>query len=338
MRSGCDAHDETIVNLPAGTPVEIRFRLADGSDCFKISANVGGKEVLGYLPASSLDGLNQFEQERASAASVDAVSALTPVATQTRQAVARTGDPKLDRAAQLLEANQPSQALELLEPATKRHKNDPNVLLLAGLAAYRSDQLKSALDYWKQSLDLAPNQTLARVYERVRREEESDQSGEKLYGMHIALRYEGQALPSDTARAILSTLETDYLEISAQLGCTSEERIVAIVQSRETYLRSTGAAEWSGGQYDGRIHIAWTEGAQLGPQTRRALAHEMVHACLTSIPSGGSPWPAWLQEGLAQKLSGDVLGARPAINCISLLKPTGCRISRFSTRIGRASV
>jgi len=34
-----------------------------------------------------------------------------------------------------------------------------------------------------------------------------------------------------------------------------------------------------------------------------------VHACLTSIPSGGAPWPAWLQEGLAQKLSGDQLSA-----------------------------
>jgi len=40
---------------------------------------------------------------------------------------------------------------------------------------------------------------------------------------------------------------------------------------------------------------------------RRALAHELVHACLTSMPSGGTPWPAWLQEGLAQKLSGDQL-------------------------------
>jgi hypothetical protein len=40
---------------------------------------------------------------------------------------------------------------------------------------------------------------------------------------------------------------------------------------------------------------------------QRALAHELVHACLTSIPSGPTPWPAWLQEGLAQKLSGDVL-------------------------------
>ena len=47
------------------------------------------------------------------------------------------------------------------------------------------------------------------------------------------------------------------------------------------------------------------------PQMRRGLAHELVHACLTSIPSGDAPWPAWLQEGLAQKLSGDKL--EPAV-------------------------
>jgi hypothetical protein len=107
----------------------------------------------------------------------------------------------------------------------------------------------------------------------------------------------------------LATLDEDYSHIASQLGCSSDERIVAIVQSRDAYLRGTGAAEWSGGEYDGRIHIAWTEGKQVGPQMRRALAHELVHACLTSIPSGGAPWPAWLQEGLAQKLSGDQLSA-----------------------------
>ncbi len=53
-----------------------------------------------------------------------------------------------------------------------------------------------------------------------------------------------------------------------------------------------------------------------GPTDRRSvrrcsetLAHELVHACLTSIPSGSAPWPAWFQEGLAQKLSGDTLSA-----------------------------
>lgn len=309
LRSGCDSDDSVVATLPAGTPVEVRFRLSDGSDCFKVDATVDGQEVLGYVPGSALTGLERYEQERSSAGSVDVLRTLTPIVTETKRAVAQTGDPALDRARQLLESNQPAQALEQLQIALPRHPRDPNVLVLAGFAAYRADQLRSAADYWKQALDIAPNDVLARAYARVKRELDADQSRDKLYGIHIALRYEGATLPADTARAILATLDSDYMTIAAQLGCASEERIVAIVQSREAYLHSTGAAEWSGGQYDGRIHVAWTEGSEVGPQMQRALAHELVHACLTSIPSGSTPWPAWLQEGLAQKLSGDTLPA-----------------------------
>ncbi|MGD0131100.1 MAG: hypothetical protein ABSE57_03595 [Bryobacteraceae bacterium] len=309
LRSGCDSDATVVASLPGGTPVEVRFRLSDGSDCFKVAATIDGKDVLGYVPATALTGLERYEQERASAASVDVLRALNPVVAETRKAVAKTGDPALDRAQQLLEANQPAQALEQTQNALARHPRDPNVLVLAGFAAYRADQLRQALDYWKQALDIAPNDPLAAIYERVKREADADHSGDKLFGIHVALRYEGQALPPDTARAILAVLDDDYSNIAAQLGCTSDERIVAIVQSREAYLRSTGAAEWSGGQYDGRIHIAWTDGSQVGPAMQRALAHELVHACLTSIPSGARPWPAWLQEGLAQKLSGDRLPA-----------------------------
>jgi tetratricopeptide (TPR) repeat protein len=345
LRSGCDSENSIVASLPAGTPVEVRFRLSDGSDCFKVAATLEGKEVLGYVPASALTGLERYEQERSSAASVDVLRALTPVVAETKKAVADTGDPALDRAQQLLDANQPAQALEQAQIAIRRHPRDPNVLVLTGLAAYRADQLREALDYWKQALDIAPDERLEAIYQRVKREADSDRSSDKLYGLRVALRYEGEALPADTARAVLAILDDDYSRIAAQLGCTSEERIVAIVQSREAYLRSTGAAEWSGGQYDGRIHISWTDGSQVTPQMQRALAHELVHACLTSIPSGSTPWPAWLQEGLAQKLSGDTLPASvreqlrqlAASHAIPKLEDLRQNWSRMSTQNAQAA-
>jgi hypothetical protein len=345
LRSGCDSENSVVASLPAGTPVEVRFRLSDGSDCFKIAATLEGKEALGYVPASALTGLERYEQERSSAASVDVLRALNPVVADTKKAVANTGDPALDRAQQLLDANQPAQALEQAQIAIRRHPRDPNVLVLTGLAAYRADQLRAALDYWKQALDVAPNARLEAIYERVKREADSDRSNDKLYGLRVALRYEGEALPADTARAVLAILDDDYSRVAAQLGCTSDERIVAIVQSREAYLRTTGAAEWSGGQYDGRIHISWTDGSQIGPQMQRALAHELVHACLTSIPSGASPWPAWLQEGLAQKLSGDTLPASvreqlrqlAAAHAIPKLEDLRQNWSRMSTQNAQAA-
>jgi tetratricopeptide (TPR) repeat protein len=306
LRSGCGASDETVVSLASGTPVEVRYRLADGSDCFKITASVAGKSIVGYLPGSALVGVDAFDKDHASAASassIDTVQALRPVQSQTKQLVVRAADPVFGRVADLIESNQPTQALAMLEPSLKRYPNNPDILLLAGLAAYRADQLPSALDYWKQSLDAAPNEALSRLYAKVSREKENDRSGEKLYGLRFALRYEGETLPAETARSIVATLDEEFNRIAGQIGCRTDERIVAIIQTRDAYLRTTGAAEWSGGLYDGRIHIAWTEGG-FGRDTRRKLAHELVHACLTNL---GTPWPAWLQEGLAQKMSGDVL-------------------------------
>ena len=307
LRSGCAAADETIATLPAGTPVEVHFRVADGSDCFKIAASLNGKPVVGYVGASALSNVDQFEQQRTAAVSLDSSRALNPVEAESKKVVARSGDPALQQAGQLIEANQPSRALEILEPLLKRNPRNPDLLLLSGLAAYRADQVRTALDYWKQSLDLAPNDALARIYDKVRRESEADRSGDKLYGLHVALRYEGQTLPADTARAVVSTLDEEFSRVSSLLGCWADERIVAIVQSREAYLRSTGAAEWSGGQYDGRIHISWMDGSDVSQEMRRRLAHELVHACLTNLSAGGPAAPAWLQEGLAQKLSGDTL-------------------------------
>jgi len=345
LHSGCEHDDSVVANLPAGTPVEIRFRLSDGSDCIKIAATVDGKQVLGYVPGSALTGMDQFERQRSSARSVDVAQALEPVATVSKEVIRRMGDPTLDRASQLLATNQFSEALTLFESVAKRRPRDPNILALTGLTAYRADQLKLALDYLKQAQEVAPNPAIDEAYKRIQREADADHSAGKLIGMHIALRYEDQELPADTARAILATLDAEYARVSSQLGCSPGERLVAIVQSRESYLRSTGAAEWSGGLYDGRIHIAWWEGVNVGPQIHRALAHELVHACLTSIPSGAAPWPAWLQEGLAQKLSGDTLSANArdqlrqfaANHQIPRLENIGQNWSRLSTDNARVA-
>src|SRR5260370_28039016 len=103
LRSGCDAADEVVASLASGTPVEVRFRLADGSDCFKISAKVGGKSVVGYLPAAALAGVDRFDQDHASAPPVDTAQALKPVEAETKKLAVRAVDPTLGRAAYLID-------------------------------------------------------------------------------------------------------------------------------------------------------------------------------------------------------------------------------------------
>ena len=107
----------------------------------------------------------------------------------------------------------------------------------------------------------------------------------------------------DIARSLSGVLEQQLTRISVDLGCQTAERLSVTAQSREAYLQATGAAEWSGGQFDGRIRVAVIEDGGAGAEARKRFAHELVHACLSST----GKWPAWLHEGLAQRLSGEAL-------------------------------
>jgi hypothetical protein len=284
-----------VARLAAGTAVEIRFSLADGSACYKVQAGA----ATGYLAGRDLTGLDEFERQRRGGAVVaERAAAAIP-----EKVSVRTSDPVLTRVSQLLEANQPRAALDALAPSLRQSKPNADALMMAGLAAYRADDLRGALEYWRASLAQRPNAQLEALYQRVEHESRADGSGEKLYGYRFQLRYEGATVPADVARTMVGVLDEEFTRISGLLGCVANDRIPVIVQSREAYLRTTGAAEWSGGQYDGRIHIALREGASIGAATRRVFAHEIVHVCLANL----GRWPSWLHEGIAQKLSGDVL-------------------------------
>lgn len=304
LRSGCDPDDSVIAQLTAGETVQVRFALAGSSTpCYKIATATAA----GYVRADLLDGLEQFIAERNRASlSVESVK-ITRVEVDTvqKQASAAVGTAgPLGGVAKLIDAGQPQAALAMLEPALQRPQPDPNALVLAGVAAWRGDDPNKALGYWRTALNLRPDPNLQKLYDKVCRETAGDRSGQRTIGTRVTLRYEGETVPPEVAREMLEALDSEYARISSQIGCRAEERITAIVQSRDAYLKTTGAAEWSGGQYDGRIRIALVdEGPSVGPRTRRAFAHELVHACLSSLGS----WPSWFHEGFAQKFSGDRL-------------------------------
>ena len=317
LRSGCSESAAVVARLHAGDPVQIKFSLAGGTQaCYVVSAVVDGKTVEGNLPADALTGLEEFERARREAAPVTAtVTASAPKAATVPLPRTKSSSPEMDRAIQLIERNQPEQALEILRKFMALFPGNADLLALAGTAAYKSDNLRLALEYWKQSLDVKPDPEVERGYKAALRESQNDKSGEKKFGTRFVLRYDGAVADSDTAGAMVQILEEEFSRISSQLGCRAEERIATIVQSREAYLRSTGAPEWSGGGYDGKIHIPILDRKQAAAGARGVFAHELVHACLANIGA----WPSWLHEGLAQRLSGGAVqpGVREAIRALA---------------------
>jgi hypothetical protein len=304
LRDGCSADDSVIATLDAGAPVNIRFALAgEAVPCYKVTVETGGKTLEGYMPASAIAGLDEFEKGLRDASWPDPVKVLGSIKAAAEQMPSLGGATLANsQAAALIESSQPVKALELLENELRK-KNDPTTLALAGVAAWRSDDPQRALVYWKNSLEMQPNPDLERLYHRVEKETTGDLSTAKLYGLRVLLRYDANLVPADTARQMVSALDGELIRISDTLGCTAEERLVAIVQSRDAYHKTTDAAEWNGGQFDGRIRVPVAGGQGMDAALLRIFAHETTHACLSMM----GHWPAWFQEGLAQKLSGDSL-------------------------------
>jgi hypothetical protein len=310
LRSGCSSDASTSISLPTGAPVTIRYSISGESQpCYKVSVEVNGKPLEGYLPASAIAGLDDFDQARRQAAWLDAATVVSTIRASTAlpslRGAARGGlDGLAQNAADLIESSRPQKALELLEPQLKIHR-DPTLLALAGVAAWRADDSRQALEYWRASLDIVPSPEVEKLYHQVEREAKGDQSNERLYGLRVLLRYESATVPTETARQMTAVLDQEFIRISQELGCSAEERVIAIVQSRDAYRKSTDAAEWSGGQFDGKIRVPVFDPRVLDKTMLRSLAHETAHACLTML----GHWPAWLHEGIAQKLSGDSLSA-----------------------------
>jgi hypothetical protein len=332
LRAGCADTAESVASLSQGTPVKLRYALAgQAGPCYAVTVEVEGKKVPGYLSAASLAGLEGFDAARRQASAearpiltrdqVEQLGETVAPDIQFHQAIdalkkgraaevelilTKSGAPPdhrdvaVIRSAAWLQLNQPGRALEVLEAALRRHQHDPQLLSLAGTASYQLDDARSAQTYWKESLELQPDPRLEDMLRRVQREMGADKSTQKTYETRFLLRYDGAVADPETARNLVAALEQEFSGISFQLGCRAEERIVVIVQSLQSYRSATGAPEWNGGLFDGRIRIPMDRAKTIDPRTRRTLAHELVHACLANL----GRWPTWVHEGLAQKLSG----------------------------------
>ncbi len=323
LRTGCSADSDVVAKVPAGAAVKIKFSMAgEATPCYKVSVAMGDKSVDGYLSAASIDGLDSFDRERKNANWAATPSASSGgAAADTKGSggnasdllagneINTAGSALLKKAEQLIENGRPSDALALLEPELRAHphptKADVALYVVAGIAARKADNNPQALEYWRKALDVENDPRLAAMYASVDREVKSNLSKPVIFGLRVKLLYDDGAVPSDMAHDMLAIIDDTYGRVSAELGCTTNERITAIVTSRQAYMSTTGAPEWSGGLFDGRIHIPASAGKQMNAEDRRALTHETVHACLAMM----GQWPGWLHEGLAQTLSGDKLPA-----------------------------
>jgi Tfp pilus assembly protein PilF len=78
------------------------------------------------------------------------------------------------------------------------------------------------------------------------------------------------------------------------------ELAVIVYADRESMRSATCAPVWSGGMFDGALHLDAATVA--GPRWARVVQHETTHAQLATLRGAA---PLWLEEGLAQWMEGE---------------------------------
>jgi len=107
-------------------------------------------------------------------------------------------------------------------------------------------------------------------------------------------------LPNDLSRAVANRinyqLERAYQAVGSDLNTFPERKLTVMIHRPGPYRRIVEGPIWSGGLFDGKIHIKYNESLD-NPYDRRTLVHEYTHALIHSLARGNVP--LWFNEGLA---------------------------------------
>src|ERR1035438_9121226 len=77
LRAGCDPDAPLVATLAAGAPLKLRYVLMGETPCYKVAADMEGRQIEGYLPAAAIEGLDTFDKGRRDAAWITTTEALS---------------------------------------------------------------------------------------------------------------------------------------------------------------------------------------------------------------------------------------------------------------------
>lgn len=116
-------------------------------------------------------------------------------------------------------------------------------------------------------------------------------------GGHFVVKYDGGENPV-AGQLIGILLEAAYLKVGAEIGFYPEDKIEAVLYSREQFRDITRAPAWAGAIYDGRLKVPSGGITDKTELLEKVILHEYTHAVVHRISHGRAP--TWLNEGIAQ--------------------------------------
>jgi hypothetical protein len=184
--------------------------------------------------------------------------------------------------------------------------------LLLGYAYYKNDHNREAIVALKKSLQLRPEERARQLLDKVERESRTEADFRQQESSHFTLRYEGSQAADALRTQMLEILESDYHDLSNDLGATPRNIYVSLYTD-EAFFDVTHAAAWTAALNDGKIRIPISGVKAVTPEMAQVLRHELTHSFVAQITHNHAP--GWLNEGIAeleQGMTTNAIGPRLA--------------------------
>ena len=170
-------------------------------------------------------------------------------------------------------------------------------------------RLEDALEYAEGLPALDRREDLKLLLERWLREFKVEGEFWQDMSIHFELSYD--ARHEDLVlgyQEVLDRAEAAYADLRDFFGFDPVfergRRMRITLYRRAKFAEVTGLASWAGGAFDGTVRLPVNNLNDDLHQMSLLLRHELTHAFLDAAPTHGAV-PGWLNEGLAQYLSGE---------------------------------
>jgi tetratricopeptide (TPR) repeat protein len=241
-------------------------------------------------------------------------------------------DPDVARARERLSANDPGEAVKLLQAALARdprslaalhamteaqlglgearaaretaaravrldERNPRSHALLGDAYAAMGDRVAAELEY-RESIRLHADPEVQRRLAEV-----APAPSRAEGGAQFRLRYDG-GVNQPLGTAVLETLGLAYTEYARRLGFRPQDAIAVVLQTEAAFQDDARTPEWAAGFNDGTIQVpvGGLEGVKLSARQITLLRHELAHSFIAARTGGNCP--TWVQEGVSQWLEG----------------------------------
>lgn len=200
-----------------------------------------------------------------------------------------------------LELNEVNKAAPYIDAYIESNPSDSrnkDILFSIADAFFKNGDRAKAQIYFEKLLSIDPyNNEAKRKLAALKVENKVEQGFQTKEGSHFTVKFEGGE-NSDIGYLISIILEEAYIKVGSDTGYYPEDRIEAVLYSRQQFTDVTRAPAWAGAIYDGRIKIPAGGITNRTNLLEKVLFHEYTHAVVHRLSKGRAP--VWLNEGLAQ--------------------------------------